>query len=133
MNKITDNYTLVYLIGVLATFPSMLPTALSIIKNPTLEVYKKAALEKKFYLMAFFYGFLNMLVFFLINRYIPDKYNTYFVAGIIMGLIYPTLGTIDDYAKKMYGITNYWNLYIGAQIMYFIFYGLIINGLVDKL
>ena len=50
MNKITDNYTLVYLIGVLATFPSMLPTALSIIKNPTLEVYKKAALEKKFYL-----------------------------------------------------------------------------------
>lgn len=52
--------------------------------------------------------------------------KNFFVAGILMGLFYPTLGTINDYAKKTYKIKSYLNLYIGAQIMYGIYYGLFI-------
>lgn len=127
---ITDNHVMAFVIGMLAFFPSMLPSALSLKKKPTLKMYQYIKLEDKLWKVPLFYGVLNLVVFMLVNRFLPESLRKYWVIGIIFGFIYPTLGTIGNYAKKAYGIKSYTDLYRGAQLMYIPFYGLIISALV---
>ena len=126
-SPITSNPILAFVIGLLAVFPSMAPTALSLKAKPELEMYRKADFETKFLWIPVGYGFLSMAIFYFANLLLPKGWRTYWVIGIIMGLIYPTFGTVGGYAKKVYGITSTPMLYVNAQIMYIIFYGLIIN------
>ncbi len=131
LNKpITTNYYLAALIGVLATFPSMAASAISVSQRPSLDLYKFVDLENKLWKMPLFYMFLNMFGFYIVNTFLPPSLRKYWVVGILLGLVYPTLGTIGDYAKKAYGITSYYDLYFKAQILYVAFYGLVISFMV---
>ncbi len=120
---ITHNYILQFVIGILSAFPSLAPTAISLLYKP--ELLEEAGLHDKVLWLPIFYGFLSIIVFTLVNILFPKELQKYWVIGIIIGLIYPTLGTIGDHAKKIYGIQSYWTLYINAQIMYIFLYGVV--------
>ncbi len=128
---ITNNIVLQFIIGVLSAFPSLAPTAISLIYKP--ELLSEAGLENKMLWLPIFYGFLSIIVFTLVNTLFPKYLQKYWMIGIIIGLIYPSLGTIGNHAKKIYGIENYWTLYINAQIMYITLYGIIFYYMVKYL
>lgn len=127
---ITTNYMLMFVIGVLTVFPSMMPTANALKREQDCDLYKEAKLEDKMIWLWLPYGILSIIVFSLANYLLPKDYRTYGIIGAIFGLIYPTLGTIDDYAKRIYGIDSYYSLYAGAQFMYIFYYGIIV-ALID--
>ena len=124
---LTTNWIAAFVIGLLSAFPSLAPTALSLKAKKECELYQKADFETKYLWVPIAYGFLLTIVVWLINTLLPKNLRNYWVLGFIMALIFPTLGTIGDYAKKIYGIESYWSLYFNAQIMYLSFYGLVIN------
>lgn len=126
---ITTSWVQAGLIGVLVTFASIYPSINALKNNPSCDLYRLIKLEDKIIQMPIFYSILNIVVFYLANLILPKSLKKYWFIGIIFGLIYPTLGTIGDYAKKAYGIKDYSTLYTGAQIMYIIFYGLIMSTL----
>lgn len=131
--KITGNSHMLFLIGFLSFFPSIAPSIITLFKNPSCENRKKASLETKTVYLPIFYGLAVLLIGSLINSYFPYSLNNYVVFAFLMALFYPTLGTITGYAKKMYGTKNLLNLYIGAQIMYLPFFGILVPYLIKKL
>ena len=98
---ITTNWMMAFVIGLLSFFPSMVPTALSIKKTPSYEMYNKAKLENKMLYLPIIYGLLNVLVFYLVSRVLPSQYQRYWVIGAIFGLIYPTLGVIGGLPQNV--------------------------------
>ena len=131
--NITQNYTLAFIIGMLIVFPSLMPSVNAAIQKPTMTTYEMIDFPGKLIKLPFFYGFLNLLAIYLINTYFPEQYRKYWILGMLMGLVYPTLGTIDDYAKKVYGVKSYWNLYLAAQLMYIPIYGIVISYLAQNI
>lgn len=133
-NPITTNYWLAALIGVLITFPSIMPSVNALYRtegtNKECEFRKYIALEGKLWKMPLLYAITNALAFYLVNRFVPHYLKRYWFMGMFMGMFYPTLGTIGDYAKKAYGVTSYYQLYFSAQLLYIFFYGIIISSIV---
>lgn len=140
---ITKNYYLAALIGVLVTFPSIMPSvnAMNRLKvsrgfegSEALEeeckFRKYIALEGKLWKMPLLYSIVNVIGFYIVNNYFPFGLRKYWFVGMLMGLFYPTLGTIGDYAKKAYGVTNYYQLYLWAQMLYVGFYGIVVSTIV---
>ena len=111
----------------------MAPTALSIKKDPSLEMYKKAGLEDKMLYLPLFYGLLSVVVFFLASRLLPLAWQKYWIIGIFFGLIYPTLGVISKLPQKVYGTTNYFLFYLSAILLYTFFYGIVIAWTVENI
>lgn len=128
-NPISDNWVMAFVIGMLSAYPTFLPTAFSLKANPEYPLYRRADIETKLIWFPLGFGILHVVIFFLINNFFPPEMQTYWILGFIIGLIYPTLATVGDYAKDVYGVRNYVSLYIGAQILYLAFYGLGINFL----
>ena len=131
--KLSNKPVFAFLIGVLSMFPSILPSILSIMKKPELKQYRLVSLETKIYQMAIFYGILHVILFFLINKFLPEKYQNYLTLGIIIGLIYPTLGTVTGYAKRTYNITSTPKLYISAMILYLFTYVIVFNNIAKNI
>ena len=120
-----SNLVLQFIIGMLSAFPSLAPTALSLKYYPkTLNLYTMADLETKLLWIPFFYGLVSIIVFAVVKLF-PVQFQNFWTIGFIIGLIYPTLGTIDNYAKKIYKIKNYTNLYLNAQLLYLPLYGIV--------
>ncbi len=130
---LTTNWILAFVIGVLSSLPSLAPTALSLKASKKLDLYHEADLESKLLWIPIAYGFLLVAVIGIINNFFPEYLRSYWFLGFIMALIFPTLGTIGDYAKRIYGIESYWNLYFNAQVMYLIFYGIVINFIANNI
>ena len=128
--SITKNYYLAALIGVLATFASIMPSAIALRRNDSHDLYKYIEMENKVWKMPLFYAGLNAFAFYIVNTFFPKNLKRYWMIGILLGLVYPTLGTIGDYAKKAYGIKSYYALYASAQVMYGLFYGVVIATIV---
>lgn len=131
--KLPSNYTIAFLIGFISAYPSLMPTVLSIKANPTWDMYKTANLEGMFSSIPIFYGFLHIVIFFMINKFVPKQFRTYWLLGFIIGLLYPTFGTISGHAKKVYGTKNTAKLYMGGQLLYLPFYGIIVNYLFNNI
>ncbi len=129
LTKLSNKPVFAFLIGVLSMFPSILPSIMSIMKKPDLEQYRKVSLETKIYQMAIFYGILHVILFYLINKFLPEAYQNYLTLGVIIGLIYPTLGTVTGYAKSTYNITSTPKLYVQAMILYLFMYVIIFNNI----
>lgn len=137
---ITKNYYLAALIGVLVTFPSIMPSVNAINRSKDsrgsedleeeCKFRKYIALEGKLWKMPLLYSIVNVIGFYIINNYFPLSLRKYWFVGMLMGLFYPTLGTIGDYAKKAYGVTNYYQLYLWAQMLYVGFYGIVVSTIV---
>lgn len=130
---ITKNYFLIFIIGLLSIFPSLALTAISVSRNPTLENYKLANLETKLYTYPILYGIVNILGVLIVTQLLSEQFHNYFILGIIMGVIYPTINNIGDYTQKMYGITNILDLYIGSQLLYIPFYGIVVSYIVNRI
>ena len=126
LTKLSKNYILAAVIGVLSTFPSIMPTVLSVIKKPNYETYKKANLEQMIYQLPIFYGILHIILYFIIGNYFPEKLRNYLTLGIIIGLIYPTLGTISGHAN-LYNMGSTSKLYITAMVLYVFMYTIIFS------
>jgi hypothetical protein len=127
MEPITSNYVGAFLIGVASAYPSIMPTAVSLVNKPECELYEEAGLEKMFIWLPPLYGLLHIILFIIIHMYVPSVFQSYWLVGLIIGLIYPTLGTITGHAKRIYGIKSTFKLFLGAQIMYLLFYGVGVN------
>nr|QBK88398.1 MAG: hypothetical protein LCMiAC01_00620 [Mimivirus LCMiAC01] len=129
--QLSSNPLFAFLIGVLSFFPSIMPSIYYLIKRPSLDLYRKATLENKIYQMPIAYGILHIILFFLINKFMPEGYQNYLVLGVIIGLIYPTLGTVTKHARDVYGREdtpkNILSLYVSALILYVFVYGVIFN------
>lgn len=136
---ITQNLTLAFIIGLLSAFPSLAPTAQSLNKakqedkKDLKDFYIKADLENKVLFLPIIYGILSIAIFYIVNRFFPSKYKRYWVIGIIIGLIYPTLGWINKLPQEIYGVTNKMKFYLSAQVMYITFYGIIIAFMMSKI
>jgi len=136
---ITKNYILAFLIGFASSYPSLMPTALSLIKNKgsgdnsQCNLYKIADFETKFMYIPIIYGILSVVIFLVINNFFPGWLNNYWTVGFIIALIYPSIGYFSQHAQKVYGIKSAPKLYLGAQAMYLTFYGLIINYLINNI
>jgi hypothetical protein len=134
LNKnLQNNVILSFLIGFLSAYPSILPTIISLKKNPTCDLYNKAKLEDMSLYLPFFYGILHVILIWIIVNALPKAYQTYWFLGVIIGLFYPTLGTISGHAKKIYGIESTFMLYLGAQFMYQSFYVIMMGNMVELL
>ncbi len=138
VQTLPNNYIIAFLIGMLSAYPSLMPTALSLkeasLKDHTsCDLYKEAHMEDMFIQLPIMYGVLHVVLFFLILNLVPKSWQTYWLLGFIIAIIYPTLGTIGGHAKRVYGINSTPKLYMGAQILYLIFYGIIVNYLVNNL
>ena len=132
-NPVTNNWVTMFVIGALTTFPSMAPTALALKEKKNYKLYRRADLESKLLYVPIVYGIMSIIFFYLFNSYIPQEYNNYFVLGFLFALVYPTLGTVTGYAKEIYGTKSIPKLYLGAQVMYIIWYGLIMNLMVQNI
>jgi hypothetical protein len=130
---IPENYVLAFVIGLLSVFPSLAPTALALKENPTCELYQTAKLENMFLEIPAFYGALHVAIFLIMFSLLPHNMRNYWVLGFIVALIYPSLGTITGHAKKVYGIESTQKLYLSAQVMYLLFYGVVVNFLVTNM
>lgn len=131
--KITDNSYMFFLIGILSFFPSIAPSIITLLKNPSCENHKTASLEMKIIYLPLFYGLAVLLLGSLISNYFPHSLNNYVVFAFLMALFYPTLGAISGYAKKMYGTKSLLNLYLGAQFMYLPFFGIFVPWITEKI
>ena len=127
IHPIKFNIIFAIVIGVLSTFASIYPTILSLKKEPTPEKYKMANLEDKIYQMAIGYSIIHIFIFYFVAKLLPNKLNNYWILGLIMAFVFPTLGTVTGYAKKMYGIQSTLKLYLGAQLMYLPLYGFLFS------
>ncbi len=125
--QLANNYTLAFVIGALSSFPSIMPTVLALQKKPTIELYRTAKIENMIWTLPLFYGVLHVILFYLINNFFPKQFQNYLTLGIIIGLIYPTLGTISGHAKATYEDKSTLNLYIKAQILYIFTYAVVFN------
>ena len=123
--QLANNFILAFVIGALSSYISIMPTVLSLKKKPTIELYRASKIEDLILTLPLFYGVLHIVLFYIINNYFPKQYRNYLTLGIIIGLIYPTLGTVSGHAK-LYAKSTL-NLYITAQILYIFFYAVIIN------
>ena len=131
--KLPNNLIIAFLIGLSSAYPSLLPTIISLKKDDSCEMYTKAKLEDMLLYIPIFYGLLHIFLFFIINKSFPNNLKTFWVLGIIIGILYPTFGTITGHAKEVYGIKETWKLYLYAQILYIIFYALIVNSFVSNI
>ena len=131
--KLSTNPLFAFIIGVLSSFPSLAPTPLSLIQNPSMELYKRASLESKLLSIPIMYGILHIVLFFIINNFFPIYLNNYWTLGLIIGLIYPTLGTVTNYAKDVYGTKSTLGLYMKGMVMYLFVYGIIFNFVAKNL
>jgi hypothetical protein len=131
--QLPDNMVTSFVIGFMSAYPSIMPTILSLKDNPSCELYKTAGLEDMSLQLPFFYGFLHVFLIYIINYIVNPEYRTYWLLGFIIGLIYPTFGTISGHAKKVYGIKSTPKLYLSAQALYLVFYGLIMNWLMSNM
>jgi predicted permease len=130
----TSNMYVGALIGILAFFPSMMPSVLSVWSSKTDSKTRDIVkMENKVFMVPLFYGFINAIVFYLINKHFPDNLKNFWVVGFMLAFFYPTLGTIGDYAKKVYGVKSYKRLYFGAQVMYLAYYGIFVPWFLRKL
>ncbi len=126
-SKLPTNLIAAFVIGVLSSYPSILPTTYALRKNPSYDLYKKAHLENMQQQLPLVYGILHVILFYFINNFLPENLRTYWLLGFIIGLIYPTLGTLGDHPRQVYGLTSVPKLYFSAQLMYLFFYGVVIN------
>lgn len=124
---LTKNYFISFIIGLMSAFPSLAPTAISLKRFDRYDLYKEAGFETKFLWIPIAYGILHIIILEIMNKLFPPILRKFWVLGIIIGLIYPTLGTIDDYAKRIYKIKSYYNLYFNALLLYIPFYTFVIN------
>lgn len=131
--EITDNYWLVFLIGMLASYPILLPTAITLKTNPEYTLYRNADLETLLMFSPILSGIAHVSIFFLINMFLPDKLRTYWTIGFIFGLVFAGLSTINDYGKKIYGLKSYISIFIISMVTFLPFYGLFINFLVSQI
>lgn len=123
--QLANNFTLAFVIGALSAFPSIMPTVLALRKKPTIEIYRTAKIENMIWILPLFYGVLHVILFYLINNFFPKQFQNYLTLGIIIGLIYPTLGTVSGHAK-LYSDSPL-KLYMTAQILYIFFYAVVFN------
>ena len=131
---IPNNHIAAFVIGMLSAFPSLMPTALSLKANPSYDLYKTAGFEDMFMTVPIFYGLLHVVLFYIVNTFFPPKFRIYWIIGFIIGLIYPSLGSIlSDHAQKVYGTTSRLSLFTNAQLLYLPFYGIIINFIMSNI
>lgn len=124
---ITRNLVLAFVIGVLSVVPSLAPSVNAINKNKkSCDILKKAKLEDKVLTLPLIYGIISVIVFFLVNKLAPQELRKYWFIGFIIGIIYPTMGWLSGLPQNVYGVKNPVKLYASAQILYLIFYGIII-------
>ncbi len=131
--QLSTNPIFAFIIGVLSTFPSLTPTALNLLNRPSIDLYKRANLESKLITIPIYYGILHIVLFFLINTFLPISFRNYWTLGFIVGIIYPTLGTVTGYARDVYGTTSTLILYIKGIAMYLFIYGIIFNWIAGQL
>ncbi len=131
--KLSTNPVFAFVIGALSAIPSLTPTALNLIDRPSLDLYKRAGLESKILSIPFYYGILHIILFFIINTFLPNKFHNYWTLGLIIGILYPTFGTVTGYARDVYGTTSTLMLYVKGILMYLFIYGIIFNWIASKI
>lgn len=125
--QLCNNYYFVFILGMLAWYPSMAP---SVISEKSLNM-RYTDWHQMITYLPFLYGIVNVIVFYLINTYFPN-YANYYVAGVIMALFYSGLGRATGHAHK-YGLGNINMLHVYAIMMYVPLYGVVFGFLDSKI
>ncbi len=127
IQKLSDNYYFVFILGMLAWYVSMLPAIRSEKRdNKTYTDWHSMILY-----VPYFYGLANVIIFYIINTYLPALANYYFVS-FVMAFFYSGLGRISGHAE-MYKFSNINLLHVYAVLMYVPLYGIIFGWLDSKL
>ncbi len=121
---LTQNYHLAFIFGVLSSLINLNATGSALQTNPSMELYQKAQLHIKLLTIPYLYGFLAIVIFYLINNLFPTYLHNYWIAGIITGLLYATFSTTTGYVNEVYGMDNY-KVYLIDIIFYPLLYGVV--------
>lgn len=115
---IPNNYFIAIIIGILSVIPAILPPAYSLYKDNSCDKYKRARIEKLVLVLPILFSIIHVGLFYLMYKYIQnDKYKTWWVLGLLIGLLYPTLGSITGY-KSISGIKLYITSFVTYSIIY---------------
>lgn len=126
-SRITDSNVHAFIIGLVSTLPYLFPSLISLRANPSFELYNLANLENKLLYLPVCFGLLHIFLFNIFNKIFTSQSRTYWLFGIIIGLIWASVDYYNNYYQDMYGFKNYFTIYIFWQIISFGFYGIFIN------
>ncbi len=121
---LTKNLYLIFIFGILASIVSLIPTANALKKNPTLELYRRAQLEKQLLYLPILYGILALIIFYIVNNYFPKLLQNYWMVGLLSGLTYATIKAINKEAVEVYQVPNLKMFQIDV-IFYPLLYGIV--------
>ncbi len=123
---LTTNILIQFIIGILASLVSLLPTSFALQKNPTIKLYQRVKLEKQIIYLPILYGILAIIIFYVVNNYFPVYLQNYWIVGLISGLVYATIKAINKEALEVYNVSNK-KMFIIDSIFYPVLYGLIFS------
>ena len=124
------NYYLIFIYGLIKSLINMNATGMVLKETEDVELYKIGKLEYKWMYVPYLYGIISIIIFFIINNYFPKYLRSYWIAGLMVGFMYATLGITNDYNQKMYKIPKL-RVYLIDLTFYSIFYGIVLR-LVEK-
>jgi len=127
--KLVDNNSMAFVIGALSVLPYLFPTMVSLNATPEYNLYRYVDLETRLLYLPIACGILHIILFNVITKMFTPSMRTYWVLGMIVGLIYASYDLYNEYYSNVYGFKNVWSLYLMDQIVFLIFYGVIINYL----
>ena len=120
---LTKNLYLIFIFGILASLVSLIPTANALKRTPTLKLYRRAQLEKQVLYLPISYVILALIIFYIVNNYFPKFLQNYWVVGLLSGLTYATIKTINKEAIEVYQVSNL-KMYQIDVIFYPLLYGI---------
>ena len=128
---ITKNYTLAFVIGMLSTFISLIPSVMAILKNPKKRGIAK--LEKKILWLPYFYGFVSILIIIFMHNVLPTKLNNYWIMGAIVAILYSSMGRFGGLVTNVYEMDTPNLIHIYALMLYIPLYGIVFRTLAENL
>ena len=130
---INKNYFVLMLVGFLTGYVSMLVEANKLRKEyPSEEMYWKINFGKQYMRNPLMYGIIAMVIFYLVMNFLPEKLQRYWLVGIIMGIIIPSIKMINNYAMDVYGVTVGF-LYSWDIFFYTCLYTFVLGPLANRL
>ena len=118
-----------FLTGYVALFLEARKHALQI---PDAKTYWRMNFANKYFMYPFFYGAVGSLVFYLVTTIFPERFQKYWIVGIIMGILVATFQNMGGYAKQVHGVSTPF-IYIWNIIVFFLFYYFVIKFLLRRL
>ena len=99
---------------------------------PDEKLYWRINFGRQYLINPFVYAIIAAIVFLVMTKFLPEEYQQYWLVGLAMGIIIPSIKLIDNYAIDVYDVSKTF-LFAWDAMIYTLFYIVVIGPLLDNL